>query len=269
MSTPLVQLDDVSYVYPSGVRALDGVSLAVDAGESIAVVGQNGAGKTTAVRCMNALLRPTTGAVLLRGEPTARRTTAQVARTVGYVFQNPDDQIFNATVAREIGYGPRRLGLGAAETQARVADAAALTGLADVLEENPHDLPLATRKFVTLASVVALDCAVMVLDEPTAGQDLAGLERLADVLARLQERGKAVVTITHDMEFVAATVERVVVMAGGRVVRDASTAAVFHDGATMAAAHLAPPAVADLAARLGMADAGLDLDAIAARLRAR
>lgn len=267
--TALVELVDVSFVYPSGVRAVDGVSLTVGAGESVAIIGQNGAGKTTAVKCMNGLLRPTSGELLLEGRPTARRTAAQVARTVGYVFQNPDDQIFHASVGKEIAYGVRRLGLDASAAEARVAEAAALTGLADVLEENPHDLPLSVRKFVTLASVVALDCAVMIFDEPTAGQDLAGLDRLADVLVRLRERGKAVVTITHDMEFVAANVDRVVVMAHGRVVTDGPAAEVFHDAEAMRAARLAQPAVAELAARLGLAGTGLDVDALAAALRSR
>ncbi|MFC4555530.1 energy-coupling factor ABC transporter ATP-binding protein [Georgenia faecalis] len=263
----LVELDDVSYVYPGGVRAVDGVSLAVGAGESVAIIGQNGAGKTTTVKCMNALLRPSSGTVRIAGEDTRRRTAAQVARSVGYVFQNPDDQIFQPSVAKEIGYGLRRLRLGADETQARVQAAADLAGLGEALDENPHDLPLSVRKFVTIASVVALDCPVMVFDEPTAGQDLAGLERIATLLDRMREGGKAVVTITHDMDFVAANVERVVVMARGRVVTDGPAARIFADRAAMDAARLAQPAVAELAARLGVPDVGLDVGALADRLR--
>jgi energy-coupling factor transport system ATP-binding protein len=265
----LVELEDVSFRYPGGTLAVEGVSLAVDAGESLAIIGQNGAGKTTTVKMMNGLLRPTSGTVRVDGVDTRTRTAAQVARRVGYVFQNPDDQIFNSTVRREIGYGLRRLRLDGEESGRRVDEAAELTGLRELLEENPHDLPLSVRKFVTIASVLAVDPDAVVLDEPTAGQDLAGLDRIAAITAHLAARGRAVVTITHDMEFVARHVERVVVMAERRVVREGPAAEIFADSAAMSAARLAQPAVVELAGRLGLTGVGLSVDALADALRAR
>jgi len=263
---PILRIDDVSYSYPGGTRAVDRVSLTVTAGESVAVVGQNGAGKTTTVKMMNGLVRPASGTVTVAGEDTARRTTAQVSRRVGYVFQNPDDQIFHQTVRAELRYGLKRTKLPEAERDRRVHEAAELTGLTAVLEENPHDLPLSVRTFVTIASVLAADPDVVVLDEPTAGQDRAGLDRLARILDHLTGRGRAVVTITHDMEFLAGRIGRVVVMARGRVVADGSPDEIFTDADALAAAWLAPPAAVDLAARLGLATSGLDLDAVAAAL---
>jgi energy-coupling factor transport system ATP-binding protein len=265
----LVELEDVSYRYPGGTLAVEGVTLAVDAGEPVAVIGQNGAGKTTTVKLMNGLLRPTSGTVRVDGVDTRTRTAAQVARRVGYVFQNPDDQIFNNSVRREIGYGLRRLRLDAAESERRLGEAAELTGLGGLLEENPHDLPLSVRKFVTIASVLAVDPDAVVLDEPTAGQDRAGLERIAEIVAHLAGRGRAVVTITHDMEFVARNFARVVVMAQRRVVRDGAAAEIFEDTAAMSAARLAQPAVVELAGRLGLHGVGLSVAALADALRAR
>ncbi|GAA4422039.1 hypothetical protein GCM10023169_15860 [Georgenia halophila] len=265
---PLIELDDVSYTYPSGTRAVDGVSLAVGAGESVAIVGLNGAGKTTTVKTMNALVRPTSGSVRIAGVDTAGSTTAQVSRRIGYVFQNPDDQIFHTTVRAEVDYGLKRMKLPEEERARRVQEAAELTGLADALEENPHDLPLSVRKFVTIACVLAADPDAVVLDEPTAGQDRAGLDRLADLLAHLAERGRTVVTITHDMEFVAEHVDRVVVMARGRIVADGQASDIFTDDEAMSAARLAPPAIVELAGRLGLGHAA-DLGTFVAALRRR
>ncbi|WP_418606081.1 energy-coupling factor ABC transporter ATP-binding protein [Georgenia sp. SUBG003] len=252
----LVELEDVSYSYPGGTLAVDRVSLAVAAGESVAVIGQNGAGKTTTVKLMNGLLRPTSGTVRVDGVDTRTRTAAQVARRVGYVFQNPDDQIFNSSVRREIAYGLRRLRLEPAEARRRLGEAADLAGLAGLLDENPHDLPLSVRKFVTIASVLAVDPDAVVLDEPTAGQDRAGLERIAAIAAHLSARGRAVVTITHDMEFVARHFTRVVVMAQRRVVRDGAAATIFGDAAAMTAARLAQRRVPSAVASVTVTSAG-------------
>ncbi|MFC7404903.1 ABC transporter ATP-binding protein [Georgenia alba] len=264
---PLVELRDVTYVYPDGTRAVDGVSLTVAAGESVAIVGRNGAGKTTTVKMMNALVRPASGTVRVAGGETSHRTTAQVSRVVGYVFQNPDDQIFHSTVRAEVEYGLRRLRIAPEERADRVATAAELTGLRDVLGENPHDLPLSVRKFVTIAACIAVDPRVVVLDEPTAGQDRAGMQRLGELLRQLTGRGRAVATITHDMEFAARHADRVVVMTGGRVAADGPTDRVVTDPAVMSEARLARPVVAELADRLGLPDVGLDLDRLAAHLR--
>ncbi|RLP74501.1 ABC transporter ATP-binding protein [Mycetocola tolaasinivorans] len=265
----LISLQDVTFSYPNGVLAVEGVSMKLSAGESVAIVGQNGAGKSTTVKMMNGLLRPTSGEIIVAGVNTRERTTAQVSREVGYVFQNPDDQIFNSSVRKEIEYGLKRMKLDEDEIERRVDDAAELTGMAPFLEENPFDLPLSIRKFVTITSVIASDCAALILDEPTAGQDRAGLERLGELIRTLQARGKAVVTITHDMEFVAANFERIIVMANRRVVTEGSPSAIFYDREAMAEARLNPPAVAEVAAALGCPEVGLDVTALARVLTER
>lgn len=265
----LVELEDVSFSYPDGFLAVDSVSFAVDAGESIAIIGQNGAGKTTTVKMINGLTRPSNGTVRIDGVATTERTAAQVSRTVGYVFQNPDDQIFNPTVAKEVGYALKRLDLSREERDERVRRACEAVGLGGAMGANPYDLPLSIRKFVTIASVIAADPAAIILDEPTAGQDLAGLERLTLLIESFQAQGKAVITISHDMEFVAQNFDRVIVMASKRLVRDGRTDEIFYDEAAMEAANLKPPAFVDVARALGVADAGLDIEALAAGLRDR
>ena len=246
-----------------------GITLAVADGESVAVIGQNGAGKTTMSKMINGLLKPSTGTVRVDGVDTRERTAAQTARVVGYVFQNPDDQIFHSTVAGEISYGLKRLKLDPEESRRRVEEAATLCGLAGSLEENPYDLPLSVRKFVTIALVIALDPPVLILDEPTAGQDLAGLERIAAIVGEMSGRGKAVLTITHDMEFVAENVARVVVMAKGQVVTDGPAERIFYDHEALAAARLNQPVLAELASALGAEQVGLGADALAEWVLAR
>lgn len=248
----LIRFDDVSFAYPNGHVAIEDVSLSIGAGEAVAIVGQNGAGKTSTAKLMNGLFRPTTGTVTVGGESTAKRTTAQVARTVGYVFQNPDDQIFHNDVYSEIEFGPKTLGFTGDDLEKRVYDAAELAGIGEFLDENPYNLPFSTRKFVAIASTLAMGCEAYILDEPTAGQDLAGMETIGRIVTALREQGRAIVTITHDMQFVVDNFERVVVMANKRVVADAGKREIFWDHAVLDQAMLKQPYLSELAHDLGV-----------------
>lgn len=267
--TPLIRVRDVSFTYPGEVHAICGVELDVAAGETVAIIGQNGAGKSTLAKLLNGLLRPGAGSVQIDGVDTTSRTAARTARMVGYVFQNPDDQIFHSTVEAELRYGLRRLDLDPEELEARVGAAADLCGLSGALDVNPYDLPYSVRKFVTIALVLALQPQVLVLDEPTAGQDLAGLERIARIISHAAGAGQAVITITHDMEFVAANADRVVVMAQGQVIRDAAAARIFADADAMTQARLEAPAIADVIKALGATDLRLNPPDLARWIRAR
>lgn len=259
----LVEIKNISFKYPNGYLAVDDVSFSIEAGENIAIVGQNGAGKTTTVKMLNGITKPCEGDVLINGESTKQYTTAQMARKVGYVFQNPDDQIFNSTVYKEIEYGLKKMNVPQEEIEKRIKDAAELTGMDKYLEVNPYDLPLSTRKFVTIASVIASDCDVMIFDEPTAGQDFDGLERLSALNKILTERGKAIVTITHDMEFVAENYDRTIVMCQKKIIADGKTKDVFFDEEIMDKAMLKQPAVVRIATRVGMKENTLDVKKIA------
>ncbi|WP_427018276.1 energy-coupling factor ABC transporter ATP-binding protein [Pseudarthrobacter sp. P1] len=260
---PIV-LSDASYSYPDGSLAVDGVSLRINDGERVAIVGQNGAGKTTTVKMMNGLLKPSTGTVVVDGESTTEHTTATIARTVGYVFQNPDDQIFGSDVQGELEYMPKYLKWDAAKSAERVKRAAKMAGIGRYLKVNPNDLPFAIKKFVAISSILVGECKYVILDEPTAGLDSQGLKLLNRLMDQLQSQGVAVITITHDMRFVVDSFTRVVAMANRKIIADGTCAEVFADDAVLTAAKLKRPEVAQLARELGLSDSALHLDDVVA-----
>jgi energy-coupling factor transport system ATP-binding protein len=247
-------LEGVGFVYPDGTRALSGVDLAIGSGECVAIVGQNGSGKSTMVRHLDGLLRPTEGRVLHDGVDVAGTRVAALAARVGIVFQNPDRQIFAGKVRSEVEFGPRILGRSAALASAAAATALEAVGLTELADANPYDLGYSRRKLLTLASILAMGSPVVVLDEPTTGQDARGVARVQRVIADLYADGRTIVAISHDMRFVAETFERVVVMGGGRVLLDGPPAEVFAAPAwpTLAATYLEPPLAARAGARLGL-----------------
>jgi len=254
VSVPEIRLEGVTFVYPSGVVALDGLDLIVKPGERVALVGQNGSGKTTLVRHLNGLLRPTGGRVLVGGEPAAGRAVAELARLVGLVFQDPSRQIFAGSVAGEVEFGPRNLGLRGAELQVAVDAALDRVGLAGEARTNPYDLGESRRKLLAMASVLAMNTPVLVLDEPTTGQDLRGVAIVSSAVEAAAAEGRTVIAISHDMEFVAETFDRVVVLRSGRVILDGPPAAVFGEATweALASTYLEPPAAARAGARLGL-----------------
>jgi energy-coupling factor transport system ATP-binding protein len=242
------------HVYAGGTRALDGVELVIRRGERVAIIGQNGSGKTTLVRHFNGLLRPTEGRVVVDGVDAASKRVAALASSVGLAFQDPDRQIFAARVRAEVAFGPRNLGRRGADLDRAVDAALVATGLDGEAGTNPYDLGYSRRKLLALASVLAMNTPVVVLDEPTTGQDARGVFRIQRVVAELFEAGRTVIAISHDMRFVAETFERVVVMGSGRILLDGPPAAVFAEAAwpTLASTYLEPPLAAWVGARLGL-----------------
>ncbi|HJW22146.1 MAG TPA: ABC transporter ATP-binding protein [Candidatus Limnocylindrales bacterium] len=247
----MIRCEGLVHVYPGGTRALDGVDLMVEAGERVAIVGQNGSGKTTLVLHWNGLLRPTDGRVLIDGRSTSERRVAELARAVGLAFQDPDRQIFAGRIRREVEFGARNVGLRGPALLRAVDEALELVGLQEDADANPYDLGYSRRKLLALASILVMGTPVVVLDEPTTGQDARGVERIRQIVGRLAAAGRTVVTVSHDMRFVAETFERVVVMGRGRVLVDGPPATVFAEPAwaSLRATNLEPP----LAARLGAA----------------
>jgi energy-coupling factor transport system ATP-binding protein len=228
--------------------------LRIEPGELVALVGQNGSGKTTLVRHLNGLLRPSAGRVLLDGSDAAALTVAQLARRVGLVFQDPDRQIFAASVHAEVEFGPRNLGVRGTELRSTVSEALAAVGLKGEESTNPYDLGASRRKLLALASVLAMRTPVLVLDEPTTGQDLRGVDFVRSVIGAASAAGRTVIAISHDMRFVAETFPRVVVMRTGRVILDGPPTTVFAAAAREAlrSTYLEPPFAALLGERLGL-----------------
>jgi len=250
----MIEIAGLVHVYPDGTRALDGVDLAIGPGETLAIVGQNGSGKSTLVRHLNGLLQPTEGTVRIDGRDIAGQRVARLAATLGLVFQDPDRQIFAGKVRTEVAFGPRNLGLRGAELDRRVAEALEVVGLAGAADENPYDLGYSRRKLLAIASVLAMRTPIVVLDEPTTGQDLRGVARVRAIVAALAAEGRTVITISHDMRFVAETVRRMVVMRAGRIVLDGTPADVFAaaNWNVLASTYLEPPLAALVGARLGV-----------------
>ena len=250
-----ILLDHVSFTYKNGYEAVSDISLSIRQGERVAILGQNGAGKTTTVRMMNNMRRPTKGTVMVGDKNTKDYTTAQISREVGYVFQNPDDQLFHATVQEEVEFGPKTaLKLPDEEVQARCRKALEMTGLADAKDENPFSLPLSIRKFVAIAAVIASDPEVYIFDEPTAGQDRVGLLSLDKIIRGLQDLGKTVITITHDIEFAINTFDRIVVMAKKKIIKEGSPKEVFHDEEVLQKAMLKTPYAVRFARELSLGE---------------
>ncbi len=247
-----VTLSNVSYSYPSGVQALDDITLSIAAGECVAVVGQNGAGKTTLARHLNGLLRPTMGTIMIDDWDTRATTVARLARRVGYVFQYPEHQLFKRTVHDEVAFGPRNLGFEPARVMEVVEAALHETQLTLLADHHPHDLHPALRKQVALASVLAVETPVVVLDEPTTGQDAQGVQLIGAICDKLHAAGRTVIVISHDIDFCADHCERFLVLQAGRVLIDSPPEVVFASPDLLAQSAVEPPQLVRLAQRLGL-----------------
>jgi energy-coupling factor transport system ATP-binding protein len=245
-----IEINSLSFTYPSGVRALNDVNLHINTGESIAIVGQNGAGKTTLVKHFNGLLKPGSGSLRVGGWDTRSYSTAKLAARVGYVFQNPDEQLFQKTVWEEMMFGPRNLGWDEDRAAASIRAALELVGLEQLKDKHPYDLTPNFRKRLALASVLAMDPPVLILDEPTTGQDYPGVQLIGSIVDALHEQRKTVIGVTHDIDFCAEHFDRVVVMAKGRVILDGPARSVLAQAEILAQTDVEPPQLIRLANRL-------------------
>lgn len=243
-------IKDLFFHYLRHVPVMEGLSLKLDT-RPTAVIGQNGAGKTTLVKLLKGLLKPVSGTILFGREDISERTVAQLAGNVGYVFQNPDDQIFKNRVMDEVMVGPLNIGMSREEAEKQAREALSMVGLFGAAEENPYDLDLSERKMVAIASVVAMDTQVLILDEPTIAQDARGRAVIGSIVRELSGSGKFVLAILHDMDFVAEYFERVIVMAHGKVLADGPKETVFYEEEALTAAKLEQPHTAALCRKLG------------------
>ncbi|GAA2683060.1 MULTISPECIES: ABC transporter ATP-binding protein [Actinosynnema] len=222
-----ILIEDVVFRYGAGTTALDRVSLSIAPGEKVALVGPNGAGKSTLARHLNGMLRPTSGRVLVNGLDTSEHPISRMAAEVGFVFQNPDDQLHARTIGVEVHFGPKNLGFPPERAQVLVERALAATGLEGQADVHPHHLSPARRKLVAIASVLAMDTPVVVLDEPTAGQDRTALDALGDLVDALAAGGRTVLAITHDLDFCVERFDRVLLLESGRITMDGPPLMVF------------------------------------------
>ena len=238
MSHHTITVDDLSFAYPDGTRALDGVSFGAGHGEAIAVVGANGACKSTLLLHLNGLLTPEHGSVDIGGVPVTKATLPDIRRTVGMVFQDPDDQLFMPTVAEDVGFGPLNLGLAPEEVAARVHAALARVAAEHLAERPPYRLSGGEKRVVAIATVLAMEPKVLVMDEPSSGLDPRARRRLIDLLEGFEHTR---LVATHDLDLAATLCERTIVLGRGRVLADRPTTDVFRDDALLEAGGLERP----------------------------
>lgn len=245
----MIEFRDVHASYDGSAPILKGVSFTIRDGEFVAFVGTNGAGKSTTMRLMNGLLKPDAGQVLIDGVPTSDLRTSELARRVGFLFQNPDSQICCNTVREELLFGFKALGLDGPDADSRVD--AIVEEFAFDPDDDPFLLNRGARQLLALASIVVLAPPVVVLDEPTTGLDYCECVKVMDIIRRIHERGTTVVMVCHDMEVVADYAARCIVMSGGEVVDDAPTFDVLRNRETLERASLVPPQIVELSLELG------------------
>lgn len=244
----MIEFENVSASYDGELPVLRDVSFRIPDGDSVAFVGTNGAGKSTTMRLVNGLLKPSSGQVLIDGVPTTQLRTSQLAAKVGFLFQNPDRQICCSTVREELLFGFRAQGRADAEAQAKVDAMIERFGFDGDAE--PFLLNRGTRQLLALASIIVMEPPVVVLDEPTTGLDFRECAKVMDVIAELNAHGTTVIMVCHDMEVVADYARRVIAMTAGQVVADGETFAVLRNRDVLARTHLLPPQVVDVALRL-------------------
>jgi energy-coupling factor transport system ATP-binding protein len=246
----MIEVEQLRFTYPNGVEALKGVSLTIKNGEFVAIMGQNGAGKTTLVKHFNGLLKPSKGTVRVDGVETTKTSVASLARNAGFVFQNPDHQLFSETVEEEIAFALKNFGFEAEAIQKRIDWALNLLGLTQYRKTSPFLLSGGERKRVALASVLAWNPQMLILDEPTIGQDYQQKEKLRQFIVQMQTQGKTVVIVTHDVEFVAECNPRVVLMREGTIMADGEGREILTNPEVLAQSSIVLPQIAQVFMKL-------------------
>jgi energy-coupling factor transport system ATP-binding protein len=251
MSTPAIRTEGLTFVYESQrTMALDDLDLSVLHGEFVGIIGENGAGKTTLLKNLVGLLRPTAGKVWIDGQDASQLAVSELAIRIGFVLQNPDQQLFAQTVEEEIAFGPRNLRLDRGEIRERVDRAIAATGLDAVRGQFPPALPKGDRAKVVIASVLAMQPRILILDEPTTGQDYKGCHQIMRLARQLHREGQTLLVVTHDMTLIAEYAARTVVLHEGRILLDDRTANAFAQPEILRRAHVTPPQITQLSQKL-------------------
>ncbi|WP_040206031.1 energy-coupling factor ABC transporter ATP-binding protein [Neobacillus jeddahensis] len=255
----MIKVSDLSFSYRKGTPVLSGINLELDQ-RSTAIIGQNGAGKTTFVKLLKGLLKADEGDIFVNNHHVKETTAAELAKTIGLVFQNPNDQMFKRTVLDEVMFGPLNIKMDKQQAKENALMAIRMVDLQGKLDINPHDLSLSEKKLLCIAAIVAMDPDIIILDEPTIAQDHAGKEKIKQIIKALKDKNKLVMTIIHDMDFVAENFERTIVFNEGKVLLDGDTRQVFSQKDMLKKAHVEPPGITQLAEMLGIQETILTVE---------
>ena len=248
----MIEFDSVSFTHQTGTNALDDINLRIKSGEIVAVVGENGAGKTTLIKHINGLLKPTLGRVVVFGTDTKKASIAQLSRRVGIVFQNPDHQLFSESVEDEVAFGLRNFHLGEEDISAKVTSALNDFGLIQYRHTSPMMLSGGEKKRLCVAMIRAWDPDILILDEPTVGQDMIQKDRLSKIVRDMHEQGKTVILVSHDVEFLWSIRPRIIVMTNGRILEDGSSDSVFNNLDVLRKSNVVTPQLVYLSKSLGI-----------------
>ena len=259
---PIIEVKDLHFYYNPEVEILHGINMDIYDGEFLSIVGQNGSGKTTIVKTFNGLHKPTGGSVIVKGVDTKNATVAKLSRSVGYCFQNPDHQIFSSVVRDELTYGPKNVGMPQEEIDKIVDEVAKMIGIEDILDENPYNLSKGQRQQIAVAAILTMQPDVIVVDEPTTGQDPRQSHQMMDMVKKLNtDYGKTIVVITHDMSIAAEYSDRIITMHNGTIIAQGTPREVFKEEEMLNSSNLEPPQVTRLLKRAGITDpVAIDVD---------
>lgn len=250
MSNAAISIENLAYKYERGSLALQNINIEIKEREFVGIIGQNGAGKSTLLKNITGLLKPTEGRILVNGQDTKDKHVSDLAMEIGFVLQNPDRQLFADTVYQEVAFGPRNMELSQAEIDSRVEYALDAVGLSSMKEAYPPALSKGDRAKVVIASVLAMGPKIIILDEPTSGQDFRGCYQIMDIAKEFNRRGHTLVVVTHHMTLVAEYTARTIVMMNGGILMDADTREVFSHPEKLKQTHIMPPQITQVANEL-------------------
>ncbi|WP_459201321.1 ATP-binding cassette domain-containing protein [Methanococcus sp. CF] len=244
----ILETRDLKYSYPDGTVALNGINFKAEEGEMIAILGPNGAGKSTTFLHFNGILKPSEGSVILKGEPIKydNKSLLTVRKTVGIVFQNPDDQLFAPTVEQDVAFGPMNLGLSKDEIEKRVKDSLKAVSMEGFERKPPHHLSGGQKKRIAIAGILAMNPEIIVLDEPTSGLDPMGASQIMKLLYDLNKKGITIIISTHDVDLVPIYANKVYLLNKGKIITGGTPREIFSDSETVRTANLRLPRVAHL-----------------------
>lgn len=248
MTNIQLSTENLSFTYPDGTRALKNINIKIEKGEKVAIIGPNGAGKSTLFSHFNGLTEPTSGCVKIEGKPISfeKDELLKVRQKVGIVFQDPNDQLFAPTVKEDIAFGPMNLGLSYDEVEKRVEDALKMVGMENYEDKTPHHLSGGQQKRIAIAGIIAMKPELMILDEPTAGLDPDGVEKVLNIMNQLNEEGMTLIISSHDIDMISKYADKIFVLYNGEIIESGNKNKIFSDMELLKKAHLRTPITTEI-----------------------
>ncbi len=248
MTNIQLSTENLSFTYPDGTQALKNINIEIEKGEKVAIIGPNGAGKSTLFSHFNGLTEPTSGCVKIEGKPISfeKDELLKVRQKVGIVFQDPNDQLFAPTVKEDIAFGPMNLGLSYDEVEKRVEDALKMVGMENYEDKTPHHLSGGQQKRIAIAGIIAMKPELMILDEPTAGLDPDGVEKVLNIMNQLNEEGMTLIISSHDIDMISKYADKIFVLYNGEIIESGNKNKIFSDMDLLKKAHLRTPITTEI-----------------------